>query len=149
MPREFNDDPAILHDILDRAEVLHLALQDPEGPYVIPVNFVRVGERLFIHSGKEGRKIRNLRRDGRVGFSMCVDLELKRGDVACKWGYRFKSVVGSGQARFVEENSARQETMAALVRKYAGSDYFVDERIFEKTLILEIEILSATARVKS
>jgi hypothetical protein len=149
MGREYMDDPVMVHDILDRAMVLHLALQDAEGPYAVPVNFVRVGNSLFIHSGREGRKIRALRRDARVGFSAYVDLELKRGDVACKWGYRFKSVVGSGQARFVEENSARQETMAALVRKYAGSDYFVDERIFEKTLILEIEILSATARVKS
>lgn len=142
-------EPAVIHDILDRAQVLYLGLPEPEGPYVVPVNFVRGEHRLFIHSGREGRKVRALQSGGRVGFSACVDMDLRDGgEFACKWGYRFKSVTGSGRARFVDDETLRHSALSALIRKYTGSDHPMDEGVFAKTAIIEIEILSVTAKIK-
>jgi hypothetical protein len=51
--REITDKTAI-YEILDRAEELHLGLWDGQEVYVVPLNFVRIGDELFFHSARGG-----------------------------------------------------------------------------------------------
>ena len=46
-----------LHRILDEALVLHLGMIDGERPYVVPLNFAREGDELWLHCAAEGRKL--------------------------------------------------------------------------------------------
>ncbi|MCM0756863.1 pyridoxamine 5'-phosphate oxidase family protein [Desulfovibrio aminophilus] len=142
-------DPALVTDILDRAEVLHLALVDEDGPYCVAVNFALEGRTIFFHSGKEGRKARALGTGAPVAFAAEVDLEIKRGERACQWGWRFRSVQGRGTPRLVEEPGEKRRGLGLIMRKYAGSDDFpYDEKILAQTAVVAVDIEDATARLK-
>ncbi len=51
-----------LYEILDKSDVLHLGLWDGHEVYVVPVNYVRIGDALYFHSALEGRKVDVLNR---------------------------------------------------------------------------------------
>lgn len=155
MPRNLSDDWKAACEVLDRAELLHLALADEHGPYCVPLNFVRVGRTLYLHSGLRGRKMDAFRAGAEVCFSAQVEVERKRAKAACKLGYRFRSVVGFGAARVVEEEKERWAAMDALVAKWsaltgAAGELPVNDTIFrEKTAMVRIDVASATVRERT
>jgi len=153
MRKDVTDDRAVVAEILNRAEYVTLALVDDEGPYSVPVNAAFEDGVLYLHSSKKGRKGLALCRaadaHARVAFSAAVDLEKKTGELACQWGYMFRSVLGSGLVRVVEKSGDKVAALNALMRKYAGRDDFpYDEGILNKTLVIAIDVDRATARLK-
>lgn len=153
MRKDVTDDQAVVAEILNRAEYLTLALVDDDGPYSVPVNAAFEDGTLYLHSSKKGRKAEALRqavaKGARVAFSAAVDLEPKTGDLACQWGYKFRSVLGSGLVRVVALRGDKVAALNALMRKHAGRDDFpYDEGILDKTFVLAIDVDRATARLK-
>jgi uncharacterized protein len=153
MRKDVTDDQAVVAEILNCAQYVTLALVDDEGPYSVPVNAACVEGVLYLHSSKKGRKAEALRRavaqGGRVAFSAAVDLEKKTGELACQWGYKFRSVLGSGPVRFIELGSDKVAALNTIMRKHAGRDDFpYDEGILDKTLVVAIDVDRATARLK-
>ncbi|MEF2145467.1 MAG: pyridoxamine 5'-phosphate oxidase family protein [Desulfovibrionaceae bacterium] len=137
-----------IYNILDNAELLHLALCDEEGPFCVPVNHVRIGGRIVIHSGLRGRKAAALRSGQKLGFSAVTDVRLKQGEQACSWGYYFRSVRGTGLASFVEEETQRRSDLEALVKRYTNVLPPINADVLAKTAIFSIEITEATGRVR-
>ncbi|OGR40224.1 MAG: hypothetical protein A2051_04380 [Desulfovibrionales bacterium GWA2_65_9] len=153
MRKDVTSDQAVVADILERAEYVTLALVDGDGPYSVPVNAAFEDGVLYLHSSKKGRKAEALRQAvasrTRVAFSAAVDLEPKTGELACQWGYTFRSVLGSGLVRVVEKSGDKVAALNTLMRKHAGRDDFpYDEGILDKTLVLAIDVDRATARLK-
>ena len=148
MRKSVSNDPALVAEILDQAEVLHLALADAAGPYCVAVNFAREGRTLYLHTGLKGRKAAALAAGGLLAFAAETGLEKKQGEKACQWGYRFRSVQGRGTPRFLE-GADKRRALGLIMRKYAGSDDFpYDENILEQTGVAAIAVEAATARVK-
>ncbi len=148
MRKDVTEDMAQVGKILDKAEVLHLGLADGQGPYVVPVNFAHANGKIYFHSSYKGRKADALRLGGDIGFCAEADLEIKTGEKACKWGYRFKSVIGVGQARFLEDHGDKIPALELLMAKYADGQYPFDQKVVDKTAVVVIEIKTATARIK-
>lgn len=153
MRKDVTTDPQAIADILDRAEYASLALVDEEGPYSVPVNFAFANGVLYLHSGKQGRKVEALRRAQAAGapvaFSAAVDLEMKTGDKACQWGYKFRSVLGSGTVRFLEDPAELLSALGLIMKKYAGGDSFpYDEKSLGHTAVIAIQAAAITARLK-
>ena len=153
MRKDVTDDPQAVADILNRAEYATLALVDDDGPYSVPVNFGFEDGVLYLHSGKKGRKAEALRlaasAGSRVSFSAAVDLEMKTGEQACQWGYKFRSVLGSGHVRLLETPKDQLAALGVIMKKYAGSDSFpYDEKLLGITLVAAIDVDRATARLK-
>jgi len=159
MRKDVTEDRAVVAEILNRAEMVTLALVDEDGPYSVPVNAAYADGVLYFHSSRKGRKAEALRlaaalsesgdRRGRVAFSAAVDLEKKTGGLACQWGYTFRSVLGSGMVRFIEPRGDKVAALNSIMRKHAGRDDFpYDEGILAKTLVAAIDVDRATARLK-
>lgn len=153
MRKDVTEDRAVVAEILNRAEMVTLALVDEDGPYSVPVNAAYADGVLYFHSSRKGRKAEALRRamaEGtRVAFSAAVDLEKKTGGLACQWGYTFRSVLGSGMVRFIEPRGDKVAALNSIMRKHAGRDDFpYDEGILAKTLVAAIDVDRATARLK-
>jgi hypothetical protein len=153
MRKDVTSDPKAVADILDCAEYLTLALVDAAGPYSVPVNFASAGGVLYLHSARKGRKFEALRRaeasGSPVGFSAAADLEMKTGEKACQWGYKFRCVLGAGRVRVLDDPAEKRAGLGAIMRKYAGSDDFpYDESILAKTAVVAISLDQATARLK-
>lgn len=148
MRKEVNTDMTEIGYILNKADVLHLGLADEQGPYVVPVNFAYAEGKIYFHSSYEGRKAAALRSGQEVGFCAEIDFEIKTEKKACKWGGRFKSVIGVGQARFIEGHDDKIPALELLMSKYADGQYPFDEKVVDKTAVVVIEIKTATARIK-
>jgi nitroimidazol reductase NimA-like FMN-containing flavoprotein (pyridoxamine 5'-phosphate oxidase superfamily) len=147
MRKNVTTDPAVIGDILKRADVLWLALVDEHGPYSVPVNFAAEGDRIYIHSGKRGRKAAALASSAPLAFSAAVDLETKTGNDACEYGYRFRSVMGSGTPRPAEGDEMRA-ALDAITLKYAGKPLPYSEKALAATIAFVIDVDSITARIK-
>jgi nitroimidazol reductase NimA-like FMN-containing flavoprotein (pyridoxamine 5'-phosphate oxidase superfamily) len=147
MRKNVTREESVINDILDRADVLHLALCDEDGPFCVPVNFARSGRTLFVHSGLKGRKAAALK-NGRLGFSAVTDMEPKTSDQACKWGYRFKSVRGEAVSRILLDESERAAGLDIVVRRYAGESLPMNEDMLKATAVFALEMVEVTARIK-
>lgn len=153
MRKDVTEDKAAIADVLSRAQYVTLALHDTEGPHSVPVNFGYAEGVLYLHTGHKGRKTAALRQAeaeaAPVAFSAVVDLEPKTGELACQWGYKFRSVFGAGRVRFLEDPKECLAALGVIMNKYAGADSFpYDERILAKTLVAAIDVTRSTARLK-
>lgn len=134
--------------LLDRTTVCRIAMCDGGKPYIVPVNFAVEKNRLYFHSAKTGKKINILRNNPQVCFEVDVPGGLVEGERACFWGLKYRSVIGFGQAIFLESNSEKKTALDILMRKYSGQDAafsYTDEAL-DKVLLIGIQIQSLTGK---
>jgi nitroimidazol reductase NimA-like FMN-containing flavoprotein (pyridoxamine 5'-phosphate oxidase superfamily) len=132
-----------LHRILDDALVLHLGLVDDGRPYVVPLNFGREGDTLYLHCASEGRKLRCLRAQPEV----CVEVErlirVTNGPTACgAWTSHYESVIGFGTATVVDDEE-RRLGLQAIMAKYSGRrDWEFAPQTLAKTTVVRVALSS-------
>ena len=104
--------------ILNRAEVVYLAMGEGGAPYVVPMNFGYDGTALYLHSAVEGRKIDILRRQPRVSFVATTDYRSVSAETACGWTARYRSVMGEGVAHLLESPEEKAKGLDILMAKF-------------------------------
>ena len=121
-------DPANIRDILECAQVIHLAIPDPASPapYVVPLNFGYELEgdrlRLFFHGALAGRKYDLLKGGPHpVGFALDCGHELVQKAESEQTTYFYRSLIGEGIVRQLTEpeemRRALEILMACLTKK--------------------------------
>jgi len=147
-------DRSRLESVLARAQVCRLGMvaEGPGGPapYVVPVFSALRGGRLYVHCAEEGKKLELLAANPRV----CVEVDECRGifpaDKPCAFTSVFRSVIGFGTARRVEEGEAKREALDLLMAKYAGrptaAGFEFSDATLLHTVILEIELDELTGK---
>jgi nitroimidazol reductase NimA-like FMN-containing flavoprotein (pyridoxamine 5'-phosphate oxidase superfamily) len=138
-------DRGAIDDVLRRAEVLHLAMTGPDGPYIVPVNFGYDGRVIYIHCAEAGRKLELLAGDPRVCFEACVDVRVVPGE-GCGWSARFRSVVGYGTATLVDDAAEKAHGLAVLISHYSGEPESVPSNNARGVAVLRIDISSMTGK---
>jgi nitroimidazol reductase NimA-like FMN-containing flavoprotein (pyridoxamine 5'-phosphate oxidase superfamily) len=126
-----------IEGVIRRAEVLHLALTGPEGPYALTVNFGYRDGKFYFHSAPEGRKIDMLKADPRVAFCLHADYEVVRAETGCKWSAKFQSVAGQGRARFLE-GEEKELGLRAVLATFGSGDQAIETPVLKRTAVLEI-----------
>jgi nitroimidazol reductase NimA-like FMN-containing flavoprotein (pyridoxamine 5'-phosphate oxidase superfamily) len=141
-------DPDELHRILDEALVLHLGVIDDGRPYVVPLNFAREGDELWLHCASEGRKLDCLRRQP----SVCVEVErliqITSGPTACgNWTSHFESVIGFGTATVLSDDEHKLHAMQTIMGKYSGKqDWEFSPETLAKIVIVRVNLESLTGK---
>ncbi len=134
-------DTAAIGEIIERAEILHLAMLDEGAPYVIPLSFGWADGSLWFHCAPEGTKLECIRRDPRVGFSLECDVAPTGGPTACSRGVRGRSVVGRGRARIVTDEAERRRGLEAIVRHDGAADPVeIEAAAMARTCVVRIEV---------
>ena len=139
-------DGAEIEEILNCGRVCHLGLVDNGLPYVVPVNYGYLDGCLYVHSAREGRKIDILRRNNLVSFSIHIDDGLVQSDVACNWGMRYQSVMGTGVAVLIEDRTEKEEALRIIMKHYAGPVSVFEEARLDSILIIKVRIESLTGK---
>ena len=140
-------DQATLDEILQRAWICRLAMSADDQPYVIPFSFGYRDRALYIHCAQEGMKIDLLRKNSRVCFEVDVDHELVRGESACEWGMKGKSVVGFGRAHLINDAEDKTRALDIIMEHYGANRPFVyKDKAFERALVIKVEIESLTGK---
>ena len=100
-------DPGRICEILDKSMVLHLGMVDGDEPYVVPMNYGYTMEdgklTVYLHGALWGRKLDIIRVNPKVFFSLECDVVPFDGDIACRYGTTYASVMGSGIAEIVTD----------------------------------------------
>jgi nitroimidazol reductase NimA-like FMN-containing flavoprotein (pyridoxamine 5'-phosphate oxidase superfamily) len=148
MRKGVTDNPEVINDILDRAEVLWLAIIDDEGPHSVPINFGMVDGVIYLHSGKKGRKVAAFNSGAPVAFSTVVDIEAKTSDTACSQGYAFRSIMGRGIPRLVTDDKERMVAFDAITLKHVGKLLPYNEKLLTMTAVYAIDIETIKGRIK-
>ena len=124
--REVTDRNGI-EKILNQCKTCHLAMVDNGSPYLVPLSYgyrILAGHvlELFFHSAREGRKINVLKRNNRVCFTMTHRGGLARSGAPCGFGYSFSSVIGSGEAVFIDDIDEKRKALSVMFKHQAGTD---------------------------
>ena len=97
-------------DFIARERVCRVATASPEGqPHLVPVCHVLAGNKIYIGSGDEGAKVRNLMANPRI--TVTIDLYSEH------WA-SLKGVMVQGRAKLIERGPAFQRARRRLYQKY-------------------------------
>jgi PPOX class probable F420-dependent enzyme len=119
--------PEAVRDLLKGANIAHLATLMSDGtPHVTPV-WVDVEDSTVLVNSAEGRlKVRNLRRDPRVGLSV-ADSQNSYAAVSIRG--RVREITGDGADEHID----------ALARKYLGEERYPWRQPGEQRVIVRID----------
>lgn len=137
---------AEIEQILRKAFVCRLGLTDGHRPYIVPLSFGFKNNTLYFHSAPEGKKIEMLRKNSKVCFEFDVDHEVVADEEACKWGMKYRSVIGFGKASIVEDIQEKKEGLNAIMEHYGGRTYEYPEAAISNILVIKVEIESMTGK---
>jgi nitroimidazol reductase NimA-like FMN-containing flavoprotein (pyridoxamine 5'-phosphate oxidase superfamily) len=141
------NDPEQIEEILSKAKFLRLALSDAEIPYVVPISFGYKENAIYIHSSQKGKKIDILKRNPRVCFEADFETEVMTADDPCRYNVRYRSVIGSGQARFLEDYSEKVDGLTVLSEHYGKKGPFeFEEWKVNRLCVIKIEIEKITGK---
>ena len=136
--------------ILDTAKVLHLGLAVAGEPYVVPMNYgyVMEGEKLtlYLHSAVQGKKLDMMKANSKVFFELDCNWEPFEGERPCQYGLSYSSVMGRGEAVFVEDVEEKMAAMTALMKTQTGKDFTFNERLVSIVTVIRIDVAEYTAK---
>lgn len=137
-------------NILDKSKVLHLGLVDGDEPYVVPMNygyeFVDDTLIIYLHGARRGRKLDLIRKNPKVFYELDCDIVPFEGEVACKYGITYSSVMGRGEAFIVEEVEEKKHALSVLMKTQTGKDFTFDDKLVSVVSIIKIVTKEYTAK---
>lgn len=141
-----------LKNIIDACKVCRIGMVDGQGIYIVPVNFgyefVDEKLRIYFHCAKEGRKLSAIAANPSVCVEMDCEHELVEGDVACEYGYRFASVIGSGKAQIVEDMEEKKHGLSVLMRHQTGKAFVFEDAHTRFVAVVRIDVDEFTGKRK-
>ena len=137
-----------MESIINKAFVCRLGMADENGPYIVPLSFGYREGSFYFHCAKKGRKLDILKKDKRVCFEIDTDHEIVESDKACKWGMKYKSVIGMGNAFFIEDMESKKRALDIIMRHYSGRSFEFEEKEIDRVVIFRVDIESMTGKKK-
>lgn len=152
LPKRGQYDRATIYRILDETLICHVGFVEKRQPYVIPINFARMGDNIVLHGAKASRLLRHIE----AGHPICVEATIVDGLVLARSVFHhsvnYRSVVVFGKGRLIEDE---QEKLAALqaVTEHLIPGRWQEARLpnrkeLNATSVVSIKIEEASAKVR-
>ena len=138
--------------LIDRCTHGVLALSTgEEAPYCLPLSLVRVGDCLYFHCAREGRKIQLLRRDPRVCVTF-VGEDAPTFEAPANYTTLFQSAIVTGTASEVLDQEEKVAALRALCQKLTPSFMehfdFAVEKSLKVTSVWRIQMEDVSGKAK-
>src|SRR5467141_2430629 len=146
-------DRELIYSILDEAFVCHVAFIADALPFVVPTNYVRVGDKLFLHGSIASRLMKTLA----SGAPFCLSVTLLDGIVfaptAVGHSVNYRSVVVMGKAEPIEGEAAKLAAMRDFVEYVIRGRWATvhppTEQELKGTMVLSVPLVEASAKVRT
>src|SRR5271163_1855634 len=146
-------DRELIYKILDEAFVCHLGFVVDGQPFVVPTNYVRVGDKLFLHGSTASRLIKTLA----TGAPFCLSVTLLDGIVcaptATGHSVNYRSVVVMGKAEVVEGEAAKLAAMRDFVEYVIRGRWATvrppSSQELKGTMVVSVPLVEASAKVRT
>ncbi len=153
LPKRGHYDRETIYQILDEALICHVGFVENNQPYIIPINFARVGDAIVLHGAKASRLLKHIE----AGNPVCIEVTLVDGLVLARSVFHhsvnYRSVVLFGTGQSIE---GEQEKMAALeaITEHLIPGRWREARLpnrkeMNATSVVSIKIDQASAKVRS
>jgi nitroimidazol reductase NimA-like FMN-containing flavoprotein (pyridoxamine 5'-phosphate oxidase superfamily) len=143
--KEITDKKAI-EDIILRSVVCKLAMCDKNMPYIVPLCFGFKNNTLYFHSAPKGKKIEILKKNPDVCFEFEILTQVIKSAQACKWGMKYRSVIGFGRASFIDDNDLKRQAFDIIMSQYADESFIYEEALLKSAVIIKVDIHSMTGK---
>lgn len=145
---EINDFDEIKY-LLNKCQVLHLAINDNPSAYIVPVSYgfsIKENEICFyIHGARKGKKYELLKKESNVSVELeifedykVVDSETKLN--ACNIGCYYKSFIGIGLVNELNNKKEKINALNLIVKHCGFNDYEIKNENIKNTAVFEIKI---------
>ena len=146
-------DRELIYRILDEAFVCHVGFIADRRPFVVPTNYVRVGDKLFLHGSTASRLMKTLA----SGAPFCLSVTLLDGIVfsptATGHSVNYRSVVVIGKAEPIEDPQAKLAAMRDFVEYVIRGRWATvrppSEQELKSTMVLSVPLVEASAKVRT
>src|SRR6202023_1563127 len=146
-------DRELIYRILDEAFVCQVGFVVDGMPFVVPTNYVRVGDKLFLHGSPASRLMKTLA----SGAPFCLSVTLLDGIVfapsAIGHSVNYRSVVVMGKAEVIEEPAAKLAAMRDFVEYVIRGRWAQvrspNENELRATMVLAVPLVEASAKVRT
>ncbi len=150
--REITDINKII-EILDKSKVAHIGMVDGDEPYVVPMNYGYTFENdkliIYLHGARRGRKLDVIRANPKVFFEAECDLVPFEGDIACRYGIAYFSIMGKGIAEIIEEDAEeKKKALSLLMKAQTGKDFEFEDKMVAFVSIIKITVSEFTAKYR-
>ena len=128
-------------ELLKQADYGFLAMSMYGQPYVVPMSYVYDdSEKIYLHSGLEGRKIDYLTMNPSICLNVTGVEKKVTGKKPCSYGYRYWSVNVFGTVSFVEEKNRKKALLHMFSEKFCeGEVESIPDEAVDKVKIMEID----------
>jgi nitroimidazol reductase NimA-like FMN-containing flavoprotein (pyridoxamine 5'-phosphate oxidase superfamily) len=143
-------DPSEIEKILERGEVINVAMCQGDQPYVLPFNYGFLNGLIYIHSARKGLKLDVLARNPKVSFNVVTDVQLLPADRPQDCSVAYSSVVGFGRSRMVDDPAEKLAALeAVMVQYYPKNDAWqYPDKVVTVCTVWCIEIDHLTGKTK-
>jgi len=146
-------DRELIYRILDETFVCQVAFIDNGLPFVVPTNYVRVGDKLFLHGSTASRLMKTLA----SGAPFCLNVTLLDGIVcapsATGHSVNYRSVVVVGKAEIVRGEAAKLAAMRDFVEYVIRGRWATvlppTEQELKGTMVLAVPLVEASAKIRT
>jgi len=153
LPKRGKYDHETVYSILDSGFVCHVGFNADGQPYVIPTNYGRSGDTLYLHGSAASRMLRTLSE----GVPVCVTVTHVDGLVLARSAFHhsvnYRSVVILGTARLVEVPAEKMEALRIFtehVMKGRWDDVRQPtEQELKGTTVLSLPLEEVSAKVRT
>jgi len=153
LPDRGRYDAETIHAILDAGFVCHVGFVVDGQPFVIPTNYARDGEKLYLHGSSASRMLRTLS----GGVQVCVTVTHVDGLVLARAAFHhsvnYRSVVALGRAILVEDPTEKMRALELFTNHVVPGRWdevrTPTEQEMKATSVLSLDLKEASAKVRT
>jgi nitroimidazol reductase NimA-like FMN-containing flavoprotein (pyridoxamine 5'-phosphate oxidase superfamily) len=140
-------DQAEIGQILSGGVLCRVAFSQNNIPHILPMNYGYNEGRLYFHSACTGKKIELIRDNPRVSFEVSDSIEVLAGEKACGFTTRYRSVIGSGIMRIIDDPEMKRLGLGVIMKQHTGKgSWEFDEGELSRVCVLELHIESVSGK---
>ncbi len=87
-----------------------------------------------------------LKKNSTLCFEFDIDHEVVPSEKPCKWGMRYRSVIGVGRASLIDDPESKRRAFDIIMKHYSGGEPGYSDTGIRNAFIIEVEIESMTGK---
>jgi nitroimidazol reductase NimA-like FMN-containing flavoprotein (pyridoxamine 5'-phosphate oxidase superfamily) len=152
LPKRGHYDRETIYGILDATILCHVGFVQDGQPFVIPTNYARQGDTLFLHGATTSRLIRHVGAGGPVCISVAILDGLVLAKSAFHHSVNYRSAVVFGRGRLVEDDTGKLRALELFTERVVTGRWQSvrppNPRELRATAVAAIDIESASAKIR-
>tara|TARA_R110002050_G_scaffold221441_1_gene357311 strand:- start:108083 stop:108742 length:660 start_codon:yes stop_codon:yes gene_type:complete len=144
-------DQEVVHQLLDISPICNVAFTVNELAMVQPINFGRIGNKLYLHGSHKNRMTTALIETGKVCLTTMILDAMKLSKSAFHHSVNYRSVVVFGNVKELTTTEDKITGLKAIINHFVPNRWencrYPTENELKATRVLEIEIETASAKI--